>query len=249
MIHSSDEAGGVRVLTLDHPPANALDYELLVDLDRAVGAAEDDDAVRAVVLTAEGRFFCAGFDLRSPPRAGDEVEAMVGAYRAAHRHLLALPKPTLALVNGHAIAGGLVLALACDHRFSVEGDHLVGVNEVAIGAAYPSAAIEIVRLRLRHEHANHLVLGADLHPAGVAVDMGIVEAIVSGDRARSVVLERASRLGSYPRDVYAHAKRALIGDALERIDATSTEEELATAALWTTDESRAARSAQRRSLS
>ena len=83
---------------------------------------------------------------------------MVSAYRSAHRRLLA-PKPTVALVNGHAIAGGLVLALACDHRFTVTGDHRIGANEVAIGAAYPAAAIEIVHLRLTHPVAAQLVLG------------------------------------------------------------------------------------------
>src|SRR5512140_3590568 len=113
-IRIDDRDGGVRVLTLDRPPANALDEALLADLDTALHAAERDDAVRALVLTGAGAFFSGGFDLAAPRRDAAQARALRTQYRDVHVRLLAFPKPTLAQLSGHAIAGGLVLVLACD---------------------------------------------------------------------------------------------------------------------------------------
>src|SRR5215831_12636852 len=115
-IRHQDHEGGVRVLTLDRPPANAIDETLLGDLAAAVRAAADDEAVRAVVLTGAGTFFSGGFDFRAARRDDAASRHVHTLYRDAHRALLALPKPTLAMMRGHAVAGGLVLVLACDSR-------------------------------------------------------------------------------------------------------------------------------------
>jgi enoyl-CoA hydratase len=243
-----DRDGGVRWITLDRPPANALDDSLLVALERAVDDAAADDDVRAIVLRAEGRFFSGGFDLRAPRREGAAVTEMVERYRSSHRKLLALPKPTVAAVNGHALAGGLVLALACDHRFAVEGDYKVGLNETAIGAAFPGVALEIVRLRLSHAAATELVLGAEVHPAAALVRFGVVRRLTPADEFGDTVDSVAARVASYPLQVYAHAKSELVADALARLDAVTMEDEARIAALWSTAESRAARAAQRRKL-
>lgn len=239
---------GVRVLTLDRPPANALDDAMLDALAAAIDDAAEADAVRAVVLRAEGRFFCGGFDLRAPRRTGDAVTGMVTRYRDSHRKLLELGKPTIAAVQGHAIAGGLVLALACDHVVVARGDHRVGLNETAIGAAFPPVAFEIVRLRLTTPVLSELLLGAELHPVDALVRFGVVDRLVDPSELDAAATALARRLGSYPREVYAHAKRSIVGPAIERIRATTLDEELAIAALWSTDESRAARAAQRARL-
>jgi enoyl-CoA hydratase len=243
-----DCGAGVRVLTLDRPPANALDEGLLTDLEHAVEDSADTDAVRAIVLRAEGSFFCGGFDLRAPRRGGDAATAMVVRYRDSHRRLLAVPKPTIAAVQGHAMAGGLVLALACDHRLAVEGDYRIGLNETAIGAAFPPVAMEIVRLRLSNAAASELILGAETLATTDLVRLGVVDRLTPADGFERDVFALAERLASYPREVYAHAKTELISDATRRLDEVTLERELEIAALWVTGESRAARAAQRRRL-
>jgi enoyl-CoA hydratase len=241
--------GGVRVITLDRPPANAIDDSLLAALDHTLADAETDTAVRALVVTGRGPFFCAGFDLRAPQR-GDAVSArIVELYRSAHRRLLAMPKPTVALVNGHAVAGGLVIALACDVRIGVEVPATIGLNEVAIGASFPTAAIEIVRVRLSAAVAAELTLQAQLRPLADGVRLGIIERMVPSAGALDDAVATAARLGAYPREVFAHTKQSLLADALARIDAVPQEVELEIAALWTTAESRVARAAQRSVLS
>ena len=164
-VRTADHSGGVRVLTLARPPANALDESLLGDLLAAVGDARRRDDVRALVLTGAGAFFSGGFDLRVPRRDDDDARRVRELYRDSHLALFGCPKPTIAMVNGHAIAGGLVLALACDYRLAVAGDYRIGLNEVAIGASFPKVAFEIVRLRLTHAQASELLLGAGVYPA------------------------------------------------------------------------------------
>jgi enoyl-CoA hydratase len=240
--------GGVRVLTLDRPPANAENETLLLDLGRALDEARADDAVRAVVVTGAGRFFSAGFDLAAPRREGDAVRRIGELFRTTHLALLGLPKPTVAMVNGHAVAGGLVLALACDYRLALDGDYRIGLNELAVGAAYPRVAFEIVRLRLAHARAAELLLGAALYPAREAVRLGIADELLPADRLEATVLRRAARLGAFPREAYAHTKAELVAEAITRVQAESPDEAARTAGIWTTPESRAARAAQREKL-
>jgi enoyl-CoA hydratase len=243
-VRVEDRSAGVRWLTLDRPPANAENETLLADLLAAVEQAGADPTVRAVVLTGAGKFFSGGFDL-SPPRRDDE-EAVVTTtlFRDVHVRLLMLPKPTIAMMNGHAIAGGLVLVLACDYRLGLDGDYRIGLNEVAIGAAYPKVALEIVRLRLSHQRAAELLLGAALYPASQAIRLGVVDELLAADKLEDTVLRRATRMGSFPREAYAHAKLALTADVVARVMAETREEAARAAAIWQTAESRAARAQQ-----
>ena len=244
-VRSEDRPGGVRVLTLDRPPANALDETLLGDLSAALAAARSDAAVRSVVLGGAGPFFSAGFDLVAPRRDEAAARALRALYRDTHEKLLGFPKPTVARLAGHAVAGGLVLVLACDYRLGQEGHYRIGLNEVAIGASFPRVAFEIVRLRLPHPRASELLLGAALYPASQAVRLGIVDELLPANTFDATVLRRAQRLGAFPREAYAHSKAAFVTEALARVAAETPAEEAAAAAVWTTAESRAARAAQR----
>ena len=247
-VRSDEREGGVRVLTLDRPPANAEDESLLTDLGAALDAARTDDGVRAVVLTGAGAFFSGGFDLAAPRRDDAAARRLRGLFRDAHLRLLTLPKPTVAMVNGHAIAGGLVLALACDYRLGLDGGYRIGLNEVAIGASFPRVAFEIVRLRLPHARASELLLGAALYPASQAVRLGVVDELLPPDTFAATVLRRAARLGVFLRAAYAHTKAALLADTVARVEAETEDEAERGAAVWTTPESRAARAAQRAKL-
>ena len=241
VVRAEDHPDGVRVLTLDRPPANAINSELLVELDTALAEAESDDGVRAVVLTGAGRFFSGGFDLKAERRIGDDVTAAAVQYKAANRRLFAFPKPTVAMINGHCVAGGFVFAMACDHRLAADSSFTIGVNEVAIGAAWPVAAMEIMRTRLPDDLRSELMLGAELHPSSEALRLGLAHRLVPAADLDAEALALAARLGRSPLEVYANTKARLIGDALARIDAATLEDDLAISALWTTESSRAAR--------
>jgi enoyl-CoA hydratase len=247
-VRVQDHDGGVRMLILDRPPANAEDETLLTDLSAALDEAAADSAVRAVVLTGQGKFFCGGFDLSAPRREGDTVVVMTTLFCDTHVKLLRMPKPTLAMMNGHAIAGGLILVLACDYRLGLDGDYKIGLNEVAIGASYPKVAVEIVKLRLTHQRASELLLGTALYPASQALRLGIVDELFPADALGATVLRRAARMGAFPRDAYVHTKMALVAETLERVMGETAGVAAQGAAIWTTAESRTARAKQREKL-
>ena len=213
-VRTEDREAGVRLLTLDRPPANAITPELLNDLTTALGEAREDDTVRAVVITGEGRFFSGGLDLRggidfaaaiTPGSISDPFSAL----RDCLLTFLRFPKPTVTMLNGHAIAGGLILVLACDYRLGLDAEYRIGLNEVEIGASFPRAAFEMVRLRLTHQQASELLLGAAIYPAQQAIRLGVVDELISADDFEATVFRRAARLGGFPRDAYAHTKAAL----------------------------------------
>ncbi len=247
-IRVDDREGGVRLLTLDRPPANAIERTLLTDLSAALDDARTDDAVRAVVITGAGEFFSGGLELAELPRDGESIRLLLDLYRGSHLGLLTFPKPTIAMVNGHAIAAGLFLMLACDCRLGVSGDYRFGLNEVSIGASFPRLAFETVRLRLTHAQASELLLGAALYPASHAIRLGVVDELLLPDSFEATVLSRAAYLGAFPREAYAHTKAALVTEAVARVEAETAEVAARVAAVWMMPESLAAREAQQEKL-
>jgi enoyl-CoA hydratase len=241
-------AGDAVLLTIAKPPANAIDEHLLVDLLAMLVSLRNDDSVRAVVVTGSGAFFSAGFDFAAPRREDEVALDLYRRYRDCHLALLTMPKPTIAWINGHAVAGGFVLALACDHRIATGGNYSIGMNEVAVGASFPRAAMEIVRLRLTHAQATELVLGAQLYPSSSAVAVGLAHEIVRGDAIEKRVCDLAARLAAFPRDSYAHSKLAMVAEAEKQILAETDSEAVAAMTVWISDESRAARRRQREKL-
>src|SRR5712692_1224282 len=105
----------VAILRSDRPPANAIELSLATQLEAALAGLETDKDIRALVLTGTGRFFSAGLDLKAVPSYGpEEQRALIMAVNRLIYRLYAFPRPTVAAVNGHAVAGGLVTVLACD---------------------------------------------------------------------------------------------------------------------------------------
>ena len=234
-IEARDLDGGVRILTLNRPPANAIDPTLMQDLYRACEAAKTDDAVRAVVVTGTGKFFCGGLDLKAVTgQAG--TGSGFGSVGDGVFALWTLPKPTVAMVNGHAIAGGGILTLACDVRIAARGNAKIGLNETAIGLPLPTGAMEISRLSLTDQQARRVVLGAELFPPETARELGMIDEVVEPADLERVGVERARLLGSYPRQAYAYNKRVLQQHAVAAVRGETDEQRRETVAVWTSDE-------------
>jgi enoyl-CoA hydratase/carnithine racemase len=217
--------GDVAVLTLDHGPVNALDVELLHALPDALAATGD----APVVLTGAGRSFSAGVDLKrivagGLPYAEEFLPALSAAFLAVFDH----PRPVVAAINGHALAGGCVLAAACDLRLMSGGT--IGLTELAAGVPFPTVAIEVMR-HATGSAADRLVLTAcRLDPAG-ARDIGLVHEVVTEDLLAAAV-RSAAELAAVPAAVYALAKRQLRAPAHERIAARRDVDDPAAVALW-----------------
>jgi enoyl-CoA hydratase/carnithine racemase len=221
---------GIAILTLDHGPVNAMDLELLSALPAAFGEVAE---ARAVVLTGAGRSFCAGVDLKRIVAGGpDYVQSFLPALSLALLAPFEHPKPVVAALNGHALAGGCILAAACDHRLMSGGT--IGVTELAAGVPFPTVALEILRHVVGPE-IDRLVLTADRLTPDEGAAAGLVDEVVEPADLRDKALERAAALSAAPADVYALSKRQLHGPALDRIHAVRDLHDPAVLELWSSE--------------
>jgi len=210
-IHSVEN---VRVLTLSSGRVNALDVDLLEELTLAVGDLARSDC-GALVITGAGRAFSAGVDLKRVVEGGaDYTDRLVPALSDAFEAVYTYPGPTVAAVNGAAIAGGCVLACACDRRL-ITPDAQIGVTEVHVGVAFPVAALEVMRYACG-DHADVVLLGGRTYRGAETIAAGLAHRVVDGDLMGMAVAE-ASELGGIPADAYRHTKGQLRGPTLARI--------------------------------
>ena len=193
---------GATVIRLQHGPVNTLDLDLLRALPGAVARAPGP-----LVITGAGRAFSAGLDLR---RILEEQDGYTAAVLAALCDaLLAVfehPAPTVAAVNGHAIAGGCVLALACDARLMSAGQ--IGLTELALGVPFPAAALQIARHALG-AMASRVILHADTVEPADGVRLGLIDQIVPAGQLLDRAITLAAAMAAGDGHAYALAKRQL----------------------------------------
>jgi enoyl-CoA hydratase len=210
--------GELAVLRLCGGKANAMSPRLLEALTRAVDQVTASEA-RAVVVTGEGKAFSAGLalpelvDLDRPAMA-----AFIDDFATAMRRVLECPKPVVAAINGHAIAGGCVLALMCDARLVAAGPAQLGLNEVQIGIGLPAVVVEPLRLRVAPAALTPIALEGRLFSPEAALAVGLVDEVVAPGELVPRALARAGDLGRAARAAFAQVKRALLRPALETIE-------------------------------
>jgi enoyl-CoA hydratase/carnithine racemase len=206
-------ADGATIVRIDNPPVNAFDLPLVDDAVATVRGIQGP-----IVLTGAGRCFSAGVDLRAiidgPPEYTDRF---------------------LAAINGHAIAGGCVLAMAADIRMMSAG--VIGLSEVAVGVPFPVAALEICRYAMGPS-VTRAVLQADNVDVETAAERGWVDEVVAPDDLVGRAVEIARTLGKHPPTAYAAVKEQLHRHARDAIDA-GVELDANVRAIWKSDQTRA----------
>jgi enoyl-CoA hydratase len=213
-LHEHDD--GVLVLTVDRPPANAMDVGLLRELVEAVEQVRGKPP-RALVLAGRPGFFSAGADLKAVPGYGpEEQRQMVASINAMALGVYELPCPVVGAITGHAIAGGLVLALCTDIRVASSTGRY-GLTEVKVGVPYPQAAIGVVAAELAPHAARVLALGNELTDAAECLRLGVFDELVEPDDVLPRALELATGLAALSPEVYARTKRELRGATAARL--------------------------------
>jgi enoyl-CoA hydratase len=226
-----EDRGDVVVLRIEHGRVGALDVELLDALTEAVAGTD-----RAVVLTGTGSAFSAGVDLRRILDGGPAyTEQLLTALSRTFRTVFDHPRPTVAAVNGHAIAGGCVLALACDLRLASGGR--TGLSELVVGVPFPTAALEIVRHALG-PRAGSVLLGAQTVDTERALALGVVDELTAPDELLPRAVALAAELAARSPESYRLAKAALHRPADAAIEANAGDDD-AVLAGWTAEDTRA----------
>jgi len=203
-----DLTDGILTIRMAHGKASALDLELCQAMLQAFEEAAADDAVGAVVITGTGSIFSAGVDLpRMVSAGGDYVQTFVEALDAALRGLFVFPKPVVAAINGHAIAGGAILTFACDHRLMTGGR--IGVPELLVGVPFPAIALAIVRYAIPRQHLQSMIYFGRTIEAAEAKSIGIIDDTPAADELLPRAQAVARTLAAIPRDAFRLTKRQL----------------------------------------
>ncbi|BBO69024.1 enoyl-CoA hydratase [Desulfosarcina alkanivorans] len=219
---------GIAAVSLGRGKVNALNDTIVDELMQCLEKLAADGDIRAIVLTGRGKFFSFGFDIPeflafSKAAFTDFLTRFAGLYA----YLFTFPKPVVAALNGHTIAGGCMLALACDYRIMISGRAKISLNEITFGASVFAGSTEMLRFWVGSARATEVLYSGAMYSAEEALDIGLVQAVSPGesliDRARQV----ADDLAAKPAPAFSGIKSLLrkpVAEEMMRHEAASIRE-------------------------
>jgi enoyl-CoA hydratase len=209
--------GRVAVLQMTHGKANAMDLEFCRALNVQVRACEASTA-GALVITGQGKMFSAGVDLPRLMEGGAEyAREFLPAMNHAFETLFAFPKPVVVAINGHAIAGGCVMACCADYRMMGREPGRIGIPELLVGVPFPAVPLEIVRFATPPQHLQALIYRGLTLAADEALRYGLIDAVVDPDRLLDEAVAVADALAAVPFEAFHLTKRLLREPAIRQM--------------------------------
>lgn len=187
---------GIATVRMSRGKVNALDGEMVTELRSAFRELARRDDVAGAVLTGTGAFFSFGLDVPSlydlPP---EEFAAFLRDFTALYTEMFGFPKPLVAAVNGHAAAGGCMLALAGDVRLMADGPGRIGLNEASFGSSLFAGSVEMLRFVVGDPAAVRVAHSGALFDVHAAAGIGLIDDVVPVEQLLDQARSRASTLG------------------------------------------------------
>lgn len=212
--------GSVTVLRMAHGKANALDLEFCEALTSQLTVCERSPSTRALVLTGSGAMFSAGVDLlRVVDGGADYLRVFLPAMNRMFQTLFAFPKPVVAAVNGHAIAGGCIMVCAADWRLMAREPGRIGIPELLVGVPFPVVPLEIMRFATHSSQLQSLAYRGLTLAAADAREYGLVDSVTDADRVLDEAIAIAESVAALPAEAFALTKAQLREPALQRMQA------------------------------
>lgn len=207
------------LITIDRPPVNALDIDMIIALEQTFAAAARDVPGNGVVLTGGGEVFSAGVDTRAFAGYGsDQRQEMVRAITRMVARLLSIPSPVVAGINGHALGGGFVLMLGCDYRIAADSRTAkLGMTEAQAGIPFPAGPLEIMRHELSPELLRLLTLTSAVLKPSECLEACVLDALCPAEDIKSRAIAAAKSLAAQPG--FRAVKRQIRGGLAERVAA------------------------------
>lgn len=232
--------GEVAIAKLDRGVTNTIDLQLVEELSETLQEVTHDPGVHSLVLgSSNERFFSIGFDI--PQLFGLARQDFKFFYQTFNRvcmDLYTLPKPTIAAITGHAIAGGCILALCCDYRFIAQGRKLMGLNEIRLGVPVPYLADCVLRHIVGVRYARDIMDIGEFYQPEESLQMGIVDQVLPLEQVLPKSIEKARLLGGSPQEAFAMIKRNRVERVEAQVLARLEEKERFFVDRWYSDEAR-----------
>ncbi|MFN3658761.1 MAG: enoyl-CoA hydratase/isomerase family protein [Pseudolabrys sp.] len=227
---------GIAVLTLSHGKANALDIDFCKALAARFADLKSYDDAKAVVLTGRGRIFSAGVDLKKLSEGGAPyIREFLPALHALYEAVFFHPKPVVAAINGHAIAGGCVLAACADRRIMAREGGRIGVTELLVGVPFPAMAFEVVRAAVPPRYLSEFTLTGATYDTDAALRQGWIDEVAEPADLIDDALSVARELAEISPVAFAQTKAQIRQPAAERLAASGKETEKAVTEIWCAD--------------
>jgi len=219
---------GVATLAICRGKVNALSGDLVQELRQNFEALETDLEARAVVLTGEGKFFSFGFDIPELfPYSRENFLDYLVRFTDLYTYLFLYPKPVVAALNGHAIAGGCMLALACDRKIMVSGKAKISLNEITFGSSVFAGSKEMLRFCLGGRAAAEVFYSGAMYGAEEARALGLVDDIAAEEELQRTAQRMAREMGEKYGPAFASIKRLLrapVAEEMKRREKKSLQE-------------------------
>ncbi len=230
----------VAVVRLRRGVSNAINLTLVTELRSLLSKAARDRQVHGLVLTsANSKFFSIGFDLPALYELSpQDFKEFYQAYNRLCLDLYSWPKPTLAALPGHAIAGGCILAMCCDGRIIATGRKLTGLNEVKLGVPVPYPADRILREIVGSRNARIIMEGGEFYPPDEALALGLVDRILPAEDLETSAMEHIRGTGALSTQAFALIKRNRVEPVMEQITSVLGEKEKNFMESWFSPETR-----------
>ena len=222
----------LSIFHMRHGKANALDTEFCQAL---IARLEEHrcSATQALVLTGHGQIFSAGVDLLRVLDGGPRyLTRFLPALRTVFEALFCFPKPVIAAINGHAIAGGCVLACAADCRLMAAQSGRIGVPELLVGVPFPTIALEIMRSITAPQQFPAILYGGATFDPAQALERGLVDALVAPDTLIEQALAAAGSLTALPPAAFALTKQQIRVPFLRRVREDGAQFDVTVQELW-----------------
>ena len=189
---------------------NALNEQLLDELSETFKTLEADDGVGAIILTGTGKFFSFGFDIPLfYDYTPEDFRRFIEKFTAFYTYLYLYPKPVIAAINGHAVAGGCMICNSCDYSIVAQGRVKMALNELAFGSTVFAGSVEILKAIAGQKGAEMVLFTGDMFAPEQALTLGLVDEVVDETNLMERAVAMAERYGRQHAPAFASIKRFL----------------------------------------
>jgi enoyl-CoA hydratase len=223
---------GIAVLAMTHGKVNALDIEFCDALAARFNDLRRSDT-KAVVLTGQGGIFSAGVDLKRLSAGGaDYIRRFLPALHRLYEAVFFYPRPVIAAVNGHAIAGGCVLACCADRRIMARDAGRIGVTEILVGVPFPALAFEVVRFAVPPRYLPEFTLSGATYATDEALQRGWVHEVADSGQLMNRAIAAAKELSLLSPAAFTQTKSQIRELVTERVQKSGEATDKAVTDIW-----------------
>ena len=210
----------LATITLAKGKSNALNRELITELDDMLKNISADDNIGGVILTGSAPFFSAGLDLVELYNYNEEeVKSFWELFLRFTADLVSFKKPIVAAISGHSPAGGCVMALACDYRVMAEGQYIIGLNEVPVGIIVPNSIFQLYSFWIGKGEATQSLLTGKLYNPDEALKVGLIDELVKGESLLTAAERKIKKFMELERNTWSQSKLNIRQDLIAAVTA------------------------------